>query len=81
MLTRQTRMVSRGTPLQVAAGKGYTNIARLLLEKQDININQANKFGFTPLYMAANYGNKPSVELLVEHKDIHLTKGCNKVWT
>ena len=65
----------------MAAGKGHTNIVRLLLQRSDIDVNQANKFGFSPLYMAANDGYVESVELLVCHMDINLTKACKNGFT
>jgi len=76
------------TGLHLAAIKGNTEIAEMLLEKGAV-INAKDKKGHTPLYYAAKYGHKNVADLLISKggkaKKIeenygwssHLSKGLN----
>ncbi len=43
------------TPLIVASESGHCAVVRLLLQRKDIAVNQANKAGHTPLMIACMY--------------------------
>ncbi|ETV96423.1 serine/threonine protein kinase [Aphanomyces invadans] len=67
-----TKMINKVlyTPLMLAAEKGHDDIVRLLLERNDIDVNpvqlpQAKK-GLTPLYLAAMAGHLPVVKELLK---------------
>ncbi len=53
----------RATPLHIAAGRGMTNIARLLLEAK-ASINATDARGETPLAYALHEGRLPMIALL-----------------
>ncbi|KAF4622806.1 hypothetical protein G7Y89_g14219 [Cudoniella acicularis] len=57
------------SPLTKAAGKGHTEVVKMLLEKIDsASVNeQDTKYGLTPLHVAAMNGSKNIVELLLKH--------------
>jgi len=58
--------VDGGTPLHVAADRGYLRIVKFLLE-HGANPNMKNNYGNTPLHFAATYGHPEVAELLLEH--------------
>lgn len=55
------------TPLNAAAAHGKIEVVRFLLERQDTDVNQSDKFGRSPLFMAAMLGDLPVVKLLLEN--------------
>jgi ankyrin repeat protein/beta-lactamase regulating signal transducer with metallopeptidase domain len=57
------------TPLHIAAGKGYTDIIRMLLDKGANPNVKENERGKTPLHEAAKNGQKAVAELLIS-KDV-----------
>jgi ankyrin repeat protein len=59
----ETRTSDDESPLMMAALKGYTEIARKLVER-DADVN---KTGWTPLHYAATSGHPAIIELLLEH--------------
>ena len=58
--------VEGGTPLHIAADRGYLRIVEFLLE-HGANPNMKNNYGRTPLHIAAMYGHLEVVEFLLEH--------------
>src|SRR5579864_3547289 len=56
----------RVTPLMVCAQRGYTDIARLLLENH-VNVNLKDKYDQTALSMAVMWGHTDMLSLLLEH--------------
>jgi len=44
------------TPLMLAAGAGHTNVVRVLLQRDDLEIDQKDKEGFTALFHSCNHG-------------------------
>jgi len=58
------------TPLQVISIMGYTEIAKLLLKREDIDVNIQNKNDNTPLHIALINEYPEIAELLLKHKDI-----------
>ncbi len=57
-----------GTLLHMAAGRGYTEIARLILDKKPETIDAIDEQGSTPLHVAAMGGREPIVRLLMERR-------------
>ncbi|KAI9839251.1 MAG: hypothetical protein M1819_003245 [Sarea resinae] len=58
------------TPLIEAAYAGHKAIVELLLEREDVVADRANRTGLTPLIAAAESGHESIVELLLERKDV-----------
>ncbi|XP_052746425.1 protein phosphatase 1 regulatory subunit 12A isoform X6 [Bicyclus anynana] len=56
-----------GTPLHVAAAKGYYDVAKILLEKCNVEPNCVDYEDWTPLHAAALWGQKDAAELLLKH--------------
>ncbi|XP_013179328.1 PREDICTED: protein phosphatase 1 regulatory subunit 12C isoform X9 [Papilio xuthus] len=56
-----------GTPLHVAAAKGYLEVAKTLLEDCKIDANCIDYEGWTPLHAAALWGQKEVAALLINH--------------
>ena len=56
------------TPLQIAALLGHTEIVKLLINDNKININQATSLGNTPLLIASYRGNTDIASLLIDKK-------------
>ena len=64
-----------GGVLHCVAEKGLIDIARQLLEREDIDVNIGNKNGCTPLYYSCSFDNLDVAKLLLEHKaDIELAR-------
>lgn len=61
----QSDIVGR-TPLWSAAREGYTDIVRLLLSQQGIDIESGTMDGSSPLMIAANQGHQNVVKMLIE---------------
>lgn len=56
-----------GSALHIAAKKGYTDIAELLL-MYGANINAVNDHNVTPLYMACKHHHLSMVKLFLHHR-------------
>jgi len=54
----------------MASGSECAVVARLLLERSDVNPDRADKTGRTPLSWAASYGREEVVEMLLERSDV-----------
>jgi len=60
------------TPLTWAAYKGYEEVVKLLLKREDVNPNHApTKYGWTPLLLAARSGHEAVVKLLLQREDVN----------
>ena len=60
------------TALTWAAIRGHEEVVNILLEREDINPNQADtEYGRTPLQWAAKNGHEGIVKMLLERKDIN----------
>ena len=60
------------TALTWAAGKGYEEVVKILLEREDVDPNQADtKYGQTPLSWAAENGHEAIVKILLERGDVN----------
>ena len=60
------------TALTWAAGRGYEEVVKILLEREDINPDQADtKYGQTPLSWAAENGHERVVKMLLERGDVN----------
>jgi len=55
----------------MASGSECAVVARLLLERSDVNPDRADKTGRTPLSWAASYGREEVVEMLLERSDVN----------
>ena len=63
------------TALTWAALRGQQEVVRVLLERGDVNPNQADtKHGRTPLSWAAGNGHEGIVKVLLERKDVNLNQ-------
>jgi len=59
------------TQLSLAAQNGHETVVRLLLEREDVEVNsREDKGGVTPLSWAACNGHEAAVRLLLERDDI-----------
>lgn len=56
-----------GTPLHVAAAKGYIEVAKILLEECSAEVDSVDYEGWTPLHAAALWGQKDAVALLLRY--------------
>ena len=64
-----------GGVLHCVAEKGLIDIARQLLEREDIDVNIGNKNDCTPLYYSCSFDSPDVAKLLLEHKaDIELAR-------
>ena len=64
-----------GGVLHCVTEKGLTDIARQLLQREDIDVNIRNKNGCTPLYYSCSFDSPDVAKLLLEHKaDIELAR-------
>jgi ankyrin repeat protein len=66
------------TALLLAAWKGYTEIVKMLLEKDDVDVNKANSRGSTPLAYAARWGHSEIVKLLLEKDGVDVNKATSQ---
>ena len=60
------------TPLSWAAREGHEAVVRLLVKKDNIDINAKDNEGRTPLILAAYNGHEAVVRLLIERDDIDI---------
>ena len=58
------------TPLGWAALKGHEGVAKLLLERENVDPNRLDKYGDTPLSHALKKGHGSIVQLLQARKSI-----------
>ncbi|UCF14177.1 MAG: ankyrin repeat domain-containing protein, partial [Phycisphaerales bacterium] len=68
-----------GTALHAAAGRGHTEIARLLIA-HGAEVNAKAEIGWTPLHYAALYGRTKTAELLIA-KGADVNVENNEGWT
>jgi V8-like Glu-specific endopeptidase len=68
-----------GTALHLALSNGYTDVAKLLIEK-GAKLNEKDNYGNTPLHLAARSGRRDVVELLIRKGAYAGTKN-DKGWT
>jgi len=67
------------TALTWATRRGQEEVAKVQLEREDIDPNQIDtQEGRTPLSWAAEYGHEAVVKMLLERKDICTTTPDNK---
>ena len=67
------------TALILAVMRGHSGVVKILLEREDINPNQADtKFGRTPLVWAARVGNEQVVKMLLEREDVNPNQADTK---
>ena len=69
-LNFDTRNQSRRTPLSLAAERGHEAIVRLLIKRDDIDVNAKESLEMTPLSLAAWYGHEAIVRLLIEREGV-----------
>ncbi|KAK2772638.1 hypothetical protein FQN53_004485 [Emmonsiellopsis sp. PD_33] len=61
-----------GIPLIAAIEGGHENIVKLLLDRQDVDVNAMNFVRQTPISKAILSGHENMVKLLLKHKDINV---------
>ena len=59
------------SPLSLAAEAGHEAVIRLLLERDDINVNSEDRSDCTPLSWAIRTGHEAVAELILERDDIN----------
>ncbi|KAJ6441465.1 ankyrin repeats (3 copies) domain-containing protein [Purpureocillium lavendulum] len=62
---------NRFTPLHLAAMRGFVDIAKLLLERADIKLDEQDFYRRTPLSYAAERGNTEVARLLLERNEVN----------
>ncbi|CCX31727.1 Similar to Putative ankyrin repeat protein RBE_0317; acc. no. Q1RJR6 [Pyronema omphalodes CBS 100304] len=62
------------TALSWAAEEGYTEIVKILLQKDDVAVNSAEDDGSTPLLLAASSGHSEVVRLLLAKDGVEVNK-------
>jgi len=55
------------TPLHLASKYGSVEVARLLLQQRDVNVDAVAQNGLTPLHVATHYGNYNVARVLLQH--------------
>ncbi|XP_026747595.1 protein phosphatase 1 regulatory subunit 12B isoform X7 [Trichoplusia ni] len=63
----EVRDLNGGTPLHVAAAKGYIDVAKILLEDCNADPDAFDYEGWTPLHAAALWGQKEAFALLLKY--------------
>ena len=67
------------TALIWAAVRGYEGVVKMLLEREDVNLNQPDTYnGRTPLSWAANKGHEGVVKMLLKREDVNPNKADPK---
>ena len=66
------RFHQSATPLGEAAYWGKDDVVRILIEREDVDMNLPDGGGSSPLYYAANQGHYTIVELLLTRSDIEV---------
>ena len=66
------------TPLLWAAMNGHETVVRLLIERDDVDVNAEDSDGKTPLLWAANNRHEAVVRLLIERDDVDVNAKDNK---
>jgi ankyrin repeat protein len=64
------------TPLLLAAGNGHKAVVKLLLIRDNIDLNFEDKFRATLLLLAVEYRSKVVVELLLTWDNVNLDPKC-----
>ena len=64
-----------GTPLSLAVRYGHADVAKLLIEYGDIDLNTANIWVAAPLQLAVQYGQDEIVKLLLQNMDVNINRG------
>jgi ankyrin repeat protein len=67
---------NRLSALSCAAVFGHEDIVRILLERTDVGVNRADKYGRTPLSLAAEHGQVAVARLLLTRADIDVNRGA-----
>jgi ankyrin repeat protein len=62
------------TALSLAAREGHSEVVKMLLEKDGVDMNKANSRGYTPLSLAARSGHTEIVKLLLEKDGVDVNK-------
>ena len=63
--TNVIEKVDGNTGLILAVRENHEDVVRFLLENTDIDVNVANKFGYTALMLAAQNGNTNIINMLL----------------
>lgn len=73
--------VSARTPLGMVAESGKDKVVKLLIEREDVDVNLSDGYGNSPLSLAARGGHGTVVELLLTRRDIdvNLTNSLDEV--
>jgi len=64
--------MQHGTALQYACTKGHIEIVKLLMDRDDLNINIRDDGGFTAFHFACMKGQIEIVKLLVDRNDLDI---------
>ena len=64
--------VSARTPLGMVAESGKDTVVKLLIEREDVDVNLPDGYGNSPLSLAARGGHGRVIELLLTRKDIDI---------
>jgi hypothetical protein len=67
----------RVQPLRWEVSECYAEVLRLLLAREDVEVNTQDKNGDTPLLLAAYVDWKEAVSMLVQHKDVIIPPGVS----
>ena len=66
------------TPLSLAAANGHEGVVKMLLQREDVNLNQADTYHQTPLLLATLYAREEVVKMLLERYDVNLNQADTK---
>ena len=68
-----------GTALTWAAIRGHEGVIKMILEREDVNPNQADtEYGWTPLEWAADSGHSGVVKMLLQREDVNPDRAGSK---
>ena len=65
---------SYGTPFLIACDRGHIEIVKLLLNDNRVDVNKANKYGWTPFSTACEKGYIEIVKLLLNDQRIDINQ-------